>query len=169
MPLGGAQTGAEPSATLPSLSRSRARPEPERRRGQTTARGPEPSGRGKPIARVWCGDSSARGGERDGAADGDALSSPSRSSSGRTIRPSRSTIDPPERRNSEDPHDGRARTESRKAIRVPQPTGASWRWHTQIMPNSGTASPAFPAAPRAAFRTASPLISPTHFHEEPEL
>ena len=29
MPLGGAQTGAGPSATLPSLSRSRARPEPE--------------------------------------------------------------------------------------------------------------------------------------------
>ena len=87
MPLGGAQTGAAPSATLPSLSRSRARPEPERRRGQTTARGPEPSGRGKPIARVWCGDSSARGGERDGAADGDALSSPSRSSKTRRRSP----------------------------------------------------------------------------------
>src|SRR5712664_660892 len=36
-----------------------------------------------------------------------------------------------------------------------------------MMPNSGAASPIFPAAPRAAFRTASPLISPTHFHEEP--
>jgi len=87
MPLGGAQTGAEPSATLPSWRRSRARPEPERRRGQTTARGPEPSGRGKPSARVWCGYSSARGGERDGAADGDALSSPSRSSKTRRLSP----------------------------------------------------------------------------------
>src|SRR6266852_1754397 len=37
-----------------------------------------------------------------------------------------------------------------------------------MMPNSGAASPGFPAAPRAAFRAASPLISPTHFHEEPE-
>jgi hypothetical protein len=64
MPVGGAQTGVEPSATLPSLRRSRARPEPERRRGQTTARGPEPSGRGKPSARVWCGYASARGDAR---------------------------------------------------------------------------------------------------------
>ena len=50
MPLGSAQTGTAPSATLPSLRRSRARPEPERRWGSTPARGPEPSGRGKPIA-----------------------------------------------------------------------------------------------------------------------
>jgi len=66
MPLGSAQTGAAPSATLPSLRRSRARPEPEHRRGPTPARGPEPSGRGKPIARVRSGCASARGGERDG-------------------------------------------------------------------------------------------------------
>ena len=38
-----------------------------------------------------------------------------------------------------------------------------------MMPNSGAASPGFPAAPRAAFRTSSPLISPTHFREEPLL
>ena len=66
MPLGGAQTGAAASATLPSLKRSRALPEPERRRGQTPARGPEPSGRGKPSARGWCGYSSARGGPHAG-------------------------------------------------------------------------------------------------------
>src|SRR2546422_9103583 len=67
----------------------------------------------------------------------------------------------------EDPHDGRARTESWEAIRIPQPAGSSRCLHTRMMPNSGAASPGFPAAPRAAFRTASPLISPTHFHEEP--
>jgi hypothetical protein len=56
MPLGGAQTGAEPSATLPSLRRSRARPKPERRRGQTTAR------------EVQCGAVGPREADREGLA-----------------------------------------------------------------------------------------------------
>ena len=47
--------------------------------GQTTASRPEPSGRGNPIARGGGGYSPRRGGERDGAADGHALTSPSRS------------------------------------------------------------------------------------------
>jgi hypothetical protein len=66
MPLGGAETGAEPP------------------------------GRGTPIARVWCGDACARGGARAGAADGDALASPSRSST--TRRRSPPVCTPPIRR-----------------------------------------------------------------------
>src|SRR6266849_1006495 len=35
------------------------------------------------------------------------------------------------------------------------------------MPDSDAASPAFPPAARAGFRTLSPFFSPTHFHEDP--
>jgi hypothetical protein len=35
------------------------------------------------------------------------------------------------------------------------------------MPDSGVPAATFPTAARAAVRTLSPLISPTHFHEEP--
>ena len=35
------------------------------------------------------------------------------------------------------------------------------------MPDSGAPAPAVPPAARAALRTLSPLVSPTHFHEEP--
>jgi hypothetical protein len=63
MPLGGAQTGADPSAT-PALVEKK--PGAARARTQAGAddgerSGAEPSGRGKPIARVWRGYASARG------------------------------------------------------------------------------------------------------------
>ena len=67
----------------------------------------------------------------------------------------------------EDPDDGRTRSELREAIRIPQSARSLGSWHASIMPDSDAASPAFPPAARAGFRTLSPFFSPTHFHEDP--
>jgi len=57
--------------------------------------------------------------------------------------------------------------ETRKAIRIPEPTRAWRSWHASIMPDSSTAATVFPAAARAASRTFSYLFSPTRLHEDP--
>ena len=81
MPLGGTQKGGEPARPLPSLRRQAGRDQSQNGGGgQRTARGPEPSGRGDPIARVGGDYSFARGGERDASVEGDVLTSPSRAS-----------------------------------------------------------------------------------------
>ncbi len=79
MPLGGAQQRISfDNSTL--LAESRTRPEPERRReadeGERSVRG---MGGRLPRRSGLSGYSSPRGGERAGSAEGDALTSPSRS------------------------------------------------------------------------------------------
>jgi hypothetical protein len=69
----------------------------------------------------------------------------------------------------EDPHDRWARSETRKAIRIPQPVPSSRCWHAAIMHNSRAAAAAFPTAASAGSRIIRPLFSPTHFDEEPQL
>src|SRR5258708_32675421 len=87
MPRGGAQQRSS-FDNPPSLEESRTRPEPERRReadeGERPVRG---MGGRLPRRRGRFGYSSPRGGERAGAAEGDALTSPSRSSTPRRLSP----------------------------------------------------------------------------------
>ena len=60
----------------------------------------------------------------------------------------------------EDPHDRRTRSESRKAIRIPQPAQSSRCRHVRIMPDSRDTASAFPTATSAGSRTLRPPSGP---------
>ena len=69
----------------------------------------------------------------------------------------------------EDPRDRALRSEAGEAVRPLKAQTASGSGHAATLSRSGAPSGPFPAAPRAGGSPITRPISPTHFHEEPNL